>query len=207
MRRTHLAFIAALGLAACSNALDPADDGGGGGDDDGGGELPLCTVEARSYVGFGGGALERDREVAAAGADRLRLKPFVALAAEYARVLGLDAFNTGAYAATFGRPPARWFEEPAASANTLYAAYALAFEACSRHTAAGEPYAAAPTADAAEATCRELARRAWDREATDDEASTCATFAVNQTDPADAPRRRWAYTCAAVLSASGFLAY
>lgn len=199
----HL-LAATLALAACSTSLQPTppdDDGGDDGDD------PAACVAGRTYVGLGGDALEADRAVGLAGADRLRLKPFAALATEFDRALGLTGFDTRAYAATFGRPPARWFEEPAASANTLYGSFALAFDACKQHTASGGVYDAAPTAETADVVCRDLARRGWDRAATDDEASACATYAVNQTLASDPPARRWAYACAAVMSASGFLAY
>ena len=39
-------------------------------------------------------------------------------------------------------PPARWYQEPQASANTVYAAFALAFDACTTYTAAGAPFVA-----------------------------------------------------------------
>lgn len=200
MRVPHLSTLLvapALALAACGSTPEPDP-----GDDDPG----LCA-QARTYTGFAGTPLEAGRAPLAAGADRLRLKPFAALAAEYRRALGLASFDTSAFAATFGRPPARWFSEPAASAGTVYGAFALGFEACLQHTAGAPAYAAAPAPDTAGVICRDLARRAWNRDATDGEAAACATYAVDQTNPADAPARRWAYACAAVLSASGFLAY
>jgi hypothetical protein len=179
---------------------DDDDDGDGSGD-------PVTCQQARTYAGFGG-PLEADRAPIPAGGDRLRVKPFTALALEYARALGLASFDTRTYAATFGRPPARWYAEPAASASTVYAAFALAFDACSQHTAArAADYSTAPTPVIAERLCRDLARAAWHREATDAEAATCASYAVTQTNSADAPAKRWAYACAAVLSASGFLTY
>jgi hypothetical protein len=161
----------------------------------------------RSYTGFGNRTLENDRPAIKAGTDRVRIKPFTALAAEYRAALGLTAFDTSTYAATFGRPPARWYTEPAASANTIYAAFALAYDACTQHTSVDPQYAAAPEPQLADLVCREHARRAWHREMTDAEAAACTNYSLNQTDTSDMPRRRWAYTCAAVLSASGFLAY
>jgi len=68
-------------------------------------------------------------------------------------------------------------------------------------------YTAAPTATAADQLCRTFANRAWHREATADEVAACTSYALDKTDPNSPPRTRWAYTCAAVLSASGFLAY
>ncbi|MDQ3365217.1 MAG: hypothetical protein M3680_07300 [Myxococcota bacterium] len=190
-----------VSLAACVG--DPSSTG-----DDAPPDVEPTTCEAtRAYLGFGGGALDADRAAIVAGSDRVRIKPYAALSAEYRAALGLADFDTRAFAATFGAPPARWFSEPAASANTLYAAFALAYDACSRQTATAAAYASAPTAELAALNCRDYARRAWHREATDDEVLACATYAVDQTDPADEPRRRWAYACAAVLSASGFIAY
>jgi hypothetical protein len=195
-----LPFLFAGALVACAGTVDAGDDGGG---DDG----PTECQPARSYAGFGGGMLETDRPVIAARADRLRLKPFATLATEYARALGLTSFDTAAYANTFGRPPARWFAEPAASANTVYGAFAMAYDACTQHTATDGQFAAAPDATSADAVCRDHARRAWNREASEPEVTACVDYTLNQTAAADPARKRWAYSCAAVLSASGFLAY
>ena len=188
---------------ACTGAFEttPADSPGDDGDDG----APLCTVESRSYVGLGGFPLEADRVEAAPYGDRVRLKPFGAMADEYRRVLGTEV-NTAAYRATFGGAPARWYEEPQASATTLYASFALSFDACNAYTGGDEAFAAAPTAETADAQCREFARRFWNREASDEQASACATYAL-ATDASDPPRRRWAHACAAVLSSVGFLAY
>lgn len=192
----------ALALGACAGDIGAGDDDGDGS----GSDEPVICEQTRSYDGFGSTPLETGRAEIEPGSDRLRVKPYGALAAEYASALGLPSFNTGTYATTFGRPPARWYQEPQASANTLYAAFALAFEACSQHTATDAAYAEAPTAQSAAAVCRELAVRAWHREPTDGEVGACATYSVDQT-AAYEPRKRWAYTCASVLSASGFLAY
>lgn len=199
MRTTLILTIA---LAGCTGTVD------GGGDDGGDdGPDPVVCEPTRTYVGFGGGPLEGNRPAIEAGTDRLRLKPFTALANEYAAALGLTTFDTKAYAATFGRPPARWYAEPTASANTVYAAFALAYDACTQHTAQAPLYATAPDANSAGLNCRDWVRKAWHREATDDEVNACVSYAVDQTLPSDPARKRWAYSCAAVLSASGFLAY
>jgi hypothetical protein len=191
-----------LVLAACTGDIAGGDDdGSGSGSDD-----PVVCEQTRSYQGFGSTPLEVGRAEIEPNSDRLRIKPYGALAQEYARALGLATFNTGAYASTFGRPPARWYQEPQASANTVYAAFALAFDACTTYTAAGAPFTTAPDATTAAATCRDIAVRAWHREPTDTEVAACTAYAVDQT-AAYEPRKRWAYTCAAVLSASGFLAY
>jgi hypothetical protein len=202
MRRSiPCAIVPALLLAACAGEIGGVDD------DDIDDDDPVTCPTTRTYTGFGNSQLDADRPQIEAGSDRLRLKPFSALATEYARAVGLDMFNTQVFAATFGRPPARWFSEPQASANTIYAAFALAYDACSRHTMTDAMYENAPAPTSAGEVCRSLALRAWHREATDAEVASCVTYGVDQTNPADEPRRRWAYTCAAVLSATGFLAY
>lgn len=204
MRAHHQISIATIVLAACvGQPPDSGDDDGGG---DAGVDPPTCEV-TRSYAGFGGRALEDTRVAIAAGADRMRQKPFVALATEYARALSLPSFDTAAYAATFGRPPARWYSEPAASASTVYAAFALAYAACTQHTAADATYAAAPDATSATLACHAFAQRAWHRDATDAETAACVSFAIDKTASVADPRARWAYTCASVLTATGFLTY
>jgi hypothetical protein len=208
MRTTILAILSALLVTACIGEIggssDDDDTGSGSGS---GSSEPVTCDQARTYLAFDGTALEADRPAIAAYTDRMRMKPFAVLSAEYSRALGLSTFNTALYAGTFGKSPARWFDEPAASAATVYAAFALAYDGCSQATATGADFTMVPTATIADRLCRDFARKAWQREATDDEASTCATFALSQTNPADAPQKRWAYTCASVLSASSFLAY
>jgi len=192
-------------LPACVGSLEPTsgdDDSGDDGDDD---SVPLCTETGRTYLGFGGTPLEADRSIAAAHSDHMRLKPFGALADELLRVTGL-VIDASPYKATFGGPPARWFEEPTADANTLYAGFILAFDTCREYTTGADNFSAAPTAEAADIECRAFARRFWSREATDDQASACASYAM-ATDATETPARRWALTCASVLSSAGFLAY
>ena len=194
-------LVLCFALVGCTGDIGGDDMTGDDGPD------PVVCEATRTYLGFDGTPLEATRPAIAAGSQRQRRNPFGALAPEYAKALGLTTFDTKAYAATFGKPPARWYAEPAASANTVYAAFALAYDACTQHMATDPLYAAAPDANNAGLVCRDHARRAWHREATDTEAAACITYTVDQTNPADAPRKRWAYSCAAVLGASGFLAY
>ena len=202
MRRLAYPLVSAFMLVACVGEVVETD----GDDGDEMEDPPVVCDQPRSYAGFGG-PLETDRPAIAAGSDRMRIKPFAALAAEYRRALGLSTFETAAYAATFGRPPARWYSEPTASANTIYAAFALAYAGCTQKTAAGGVFATPPSTQIADPVCRDFARAAWQREATDSEVAACATYAIEKTHAADPPAKRWAYTCAAVLSASRFLAY
>jgi len=190
---------------------------------------PLCADTGISHVGLGGVELTAGRIEASAGADRGRSKPYSALASEYARVLGKDndpsLLGDGATATTFGQPPARWALEPQASAVSLYTAYRVAFDGCLQLTGAvpngtgvslgDAKYAAAPDAPAAQDECRVWARKFWSRAASPDEVQACVEVAVTSSvketyngKTADTPpRRRWAYACASVLSATGFLAY
>lgn len=205
MRKHMWIMVAAFAVSGCVGDITGTGDGDGSGSDDD--MEPVVCEATRSYTGFGGDKLEASRPAIEPGSDRLRLKPYAALANEYKAALGLAAFDTATYAPTFGRPPARWYTEPQASANTLYAAFALAYDGCTQKMATDAQYATAPTTAAAEIVCNDLVRRAWHREPTAEETTSCVDYAVTQTLASDAPRTRWSYTCAAVLSASGFLAY
>jgi hypothetical protein len=205
MRIPTISIVTLLLTGGCvGQPTDVAGDDSGG--NDAGVEPPVCEV-TRSYTGFGARTLEASRFSLEAGADRLRVKPYVALATEYANALGLATFDTTAYAATFGKPPARWFTEPAASANTIYAAFALAYDACTQHTATDATYAPAPDPTSATLACHAFVQRAWHRDATAEETAACVSFAIDKTASVADPRKRWAYTCASVLSASGFLTF
>ncbi|HLU66645.1 MAG TPA: hypothetical protein VKZ63_10235 [Kofleriaceae bacterium] len=204
MRASITMTTLALFLAACTGSIEslpPGGDGDGSGDQ----EEEICLTGA-SYIGFGGQPLEAGRQDLAAGADRLQVKPFRALAGEYLRVLGI-AIDTADFAATFGAPPARWYERPQASASTMYAAFTMAYIGCTELVAGAETYAAAPTAETADTVCRELAATFWDRAPTDDEVSHCASFAVSGTAEAETPREKWAYACASLLTTADFLTY
>lgn len=203
--RNHL-YLTAFALTACVGDISTT------GDDDGSGSAepepePVTCVAARTYTNLGGDALGADRPTIEPGSDRSRVKPYAALAAEYKAALGLADFDTAVFAPTFGRAPARWYAEPQASANTLYAAFALAYNGCTQKMTSDAQYGTAPTTAAAEVICHDLVRRAWHRDATAEETSACVDYAVNQTKPTDPPVMRWSYTCASVLSAAGFLAY
>jgi hypothetical protein len=47
----------------------------------------------------------------------------------------------------------------------------------------------------------------WNRAPNPDEVGACVDMATNGTASEPDPRRRWAYTCASVLTAAGFLSY
>lgn len=201
-----VAWLAAAAPACVGDIADPPGDDVDDGDDEGEEEL-ACEQLGRTYTGIGGAQLQAGRVEEAPYSDRRRMKPFSALRGEYQRVLGNQAADLDAFAATFGRPPARWFEEPEASANTLYASFTLAYQGCTDFTASAVEYAEAPTEESAAATCAAFARRFWDRDAEEEELAGCVEYAVSGTASESNPRVRWAYTCASVLTAAGFVSY
>ncbi|HWL85827.1 MAG TPA: hypothetical protein VNO21_08500 [Polyangiaceae bacterium] len=224
-------FVSFAAVAGCSSgAGDPCLDDATCAD--GTGNPPttttaICANFGAAYVGLGGADLTATRAEAVAGVDRGRSKPYSALVTEYARVLGADDNPTllASSGATFDEPDARWYQEPQASAVSLYTAYRVAFDGCLQLTgvianasgsAQGDAkYGVAPDAQSAKTECQAWARKFWSRAPIDDEVRACIDVAVvssrqetiNGTTTDTAPARRWAYACASVLSATGFLAY
>ena len=193
---------------------------------------PLCADTGKAHIGLGGDDLTAGRDdTTASGGDRSRMKPYSVLVSEYPRVLGStnNPSLIGQSSSTFGSPPTRWYAEPQPSAVTLYQAYRVAFEGCEMLTGAvqnsagqtaGDPkYQAMPTAQTAATECTAWTRKFWSRDATPDEVQACVDVAVtdsvsetisdngNLTTSTTTAPRRWAYACATVLSATGFLAY
>lgn len=217
--RLSLAAFFVVLLAACSsedgNQLSggpgPAggDPGGPGapGEPGGPGTVDPATCGGKAFAGFEGENLVADRVVANVGVDRGRFKPYDALAGEYARVLGTTPASLAAAADTFGKPEPRWYDEPAVGGVVLQTAYKIAFDGCLTFTASGADYAAAPTAATATAQCAAMARKFWSRTASPDQLAACSDVAVNGAAAEPNPRRRWAYACASVLSAAGFMTY
>jgi len=222
-----LVALGALPLVACLGTYTPeseegerlppdpgaVNDPGGPGGPDGpggpggpGGEMNRCDP-GRSWLGFDGAPLDLRRVDAPAGADGHRVKPYSALAGEYARVLGKTPASLASLANTFGAAPERWYDEPQASAVSIYASLRVAFQGCLAVTGAGAKYAAGPDAASAATECGAWAQAFWSRAATPQEIDACVRVAVEGTAKEPDARRRWAYACASVLSAAGFLAY
>ena len=175
--------------------------------DDGGSNAPACTDFGKGYTGFGGTKLEDKRVNAAIGADRARIKPYTALKAEYERVIGQAPDSLGQAAGSFGSPPARFASEPRAGAIQLYSAFRVAFDGCLTFTATAAEFGAAPTKESATAQCTTMARKFWSRAPTPEEVDQCTQVALNDSSKEADVRRRWAYTCATLLSSAGFLTY
>ena len=208
MKRTfaiRLALIVAL--ASCSDeeadlkrknvAPNPEDDP----------SIPRCTEVGKAYVGFAGTKLEDKRVNAKAGADRARIKPYSALRGEYERTLGVAPGSLEGAAASFGSPPARFSSEPRASAIQVFSAYRVAFDGCLEFVEKDKAYDAAPTESSAKTQCGALARKFWSRAATEDELKACTAVALTDSASEALPKRRWAYTCATLLSSAPFLTY
>jgi hypothetical protein len=182
---------------------------------------PRCDM-GKQYVGFAGTMLEAGRIDNDLGLERARVKPYTALTGEYQRVLGNQPALVSTSGSTFGQDPNRWLSEPISSAVTVYSAYRVAFQGCLSVTTptTATKYQSAPSNSTADQECRSWARKFWSRDATDLEAAACVQVAMVDslkevtsttggmptTTTTTAPRR-WAYTCASVLAAAGFMTY
>ncbi|MEW6432384.1 MAG: hypothetical protein AB1730_12825 [Myxococcota bacterium] len=169
-------------------------------------EVALCD-SGRTYVGFGGTELTADRRQVDLGLETVRLKPFSALQTEYPRVLGNTPGLLAGAESTFGTTPARWFPAPQASAVTMYTAYRIAFQGCLTLTAQPAKYAVEATQETAMAECAVWAKKFWSRPALGPEIEACASLIRVDAASETNVRRRWAYGCAAVLTASDFMTY
>ncbi|MBX3226088.1 MAG: hypothetical protein KIT84_29065 [Labilithrix sp.] len=189
-------------------ADDEADGAPGGGAEDEVPKLPACTTVGKPHLGLGGvDVAARPNEDVPAG-DRARMKPFSALVTDYRRVLGAEnvpASLNGA-ASTFGVASERWFLEPIASAVYVNAAFDVGFEGCNNLTKKDARFATMPTKDTARAACEEWTRKFWSRAATPEQLDACVAVALETTSET-VPPRRWAYACASVLAATGFLTF
>jgi hypothetical protein len=179
--------------------FDPTADGGASG--------PKCTEVGKTYVGFAGTKLEEGRINAAAGTDRARIKPYSALRGEYEKAIGAAPGSLEQSAGSFGAPPERFASEPRASAIQVFSAFRVGFDGCLTFTETAPEFAAAPTQDSATAQCTTMARKFWSRAPTADEVKSCTQVALVDSAAEGDPRRRWAYTCATLLSSAGFLTY
>ncbi len=171
-------------------------------------EAPRCDM-GKTYAGFAGTDLTAGRIDGDIGPERARVKPFTALTAEVPRVLS----NTPAMltdpsvANTFSLTPARWLDEPQASAVTVYTTFRIAFQGCLTVTATPAQYATLPSNTTAATECGSWARKFWSRTATQPEIDACVKVAMVDTTKETDPKRRWAYTCASVMTAAGFTTY
>ena len=85
--------------------------------------------------------------------------------------------------------------------------FRVSFEGCLGFTASAPEYAATPDDGSANKVCASLARKFWSREPSEAETKACAQVALVDSASESDPRRRWAYTCASLLTAAGFLSY
>jgi hypothetical protein len=205
---------ATLGSIACDGPADSLTGRRGGDNGSGDQAAPAddpskvsCSTRGRPHVGFGNTDLVAGRIEAVQGADRSRLKPFSALKTEFSRVTGQTPGSLESVASTFGTPQERWHEEPIASGLTVATSFEVAFEACLGATRDAAEYAAKPTGESASRRCTSMARRFWSRLPSQRELDACVAVAVSDTAAEPDARRRWAYTCASLLSTSAFLTF
>jgi len=170
------------------------------------GDAPKCDM-GRKYVGFGGADLTADRVDGAIGDERARTKPFTSMATEYQRVLGNKPALLNGADATFGIIPARWFSEPKANAVSLYTSYRIAYQGCLTAVQNGSQFGNTPDAATAATQCQQWGRTFWSRTPLQPEVDACVKVATVDTAAETNARRRWAYACASVLTASDFLTY
>ena len=107
---------------------------------------------------------------------------------------------------TFGEAPRRWYIEPLGSAVSLYTSYAIAFEGC-LDAVSDTAHASAPTAQTAASECIRMERKFWSRTGSQEEVDACVKLATVDLSSEPDAHRRWAYVCASVLSATGFVSY
>jgi hypothetical protein len=203
-------------LVACGDAgSDQLNRGGGGTGDEAPGEEGTPDPGAggvqcspsKSYLGYGGRDLTNERTQTALGVDRARLKPFGALQSEYPRVLGSTPASLEGAAATFGQAGPRWYAEPMANSSALQSAYDIAFDGCLTYTSKGAEFAAAPDGPTAATQCGAMARKFWSKTPAPQEVQACVDMATKGAAKETDVRRKWAYACASVLTAAGFLTY
>lgn len=169
---------------------------------------PRCDM-GKTYTGFAGTELTAGRIDGDMGPERARMKPFTALTGEFTRVLG----NTPAMltdpsvANTFAIVPNRWVSEPVASGVTVYTTYRIAFQGCLTLTGTPAQYNVIPSNTTAATECADWARKFWSRTPSQVEVDACVKVAMQDTTTETNARRRWAYTCASVMTAAGFTTY
>lgn len=169
-------------------------------------ETPTGCNGSLLYAGFGGLSLDGDRLDQLVGTDRMRVKPYPMLVTDYGRVLGATPSSIQNQGQTFNQPGTRWAEEQELSAVSMYQAFRASFQGCLTYTASGAQFGANPTAATANTECANFQRKFWSRTPTAAETTACVSFATSAVNNDTNARRRWAYTCAAVLTSAGFLA-
>ena len=169
---------------------------------------PRCDM-GKTYTGFAGTELTAGRIDGDIGPERSRIKPFTALVGEFPRVLA----NTPAMLAdpsvanTYSITAPRWVSEPVASGVTVYTTYRIAFQGCLTATAAPAQYKTLPSNTTAATECAQWSQKFWSRTATQPEIDACVKVAMVDTMTETTAVRRWAYTCASVMTAAGFTTY
>lgn len=205
-------FLLSVALVGCDDPTSKLGRHNAQGEDDptkAGAAALECTAapQGRSYALFDGTKLEASRANENVGVNRARTKPFSVLEAEYKRVLGVVAPTIKDSASSFPASTARWYADSSYSAVSLNAIAELSYKSCVEYTKSASQFSAAPDSETARAECEGLMRKAWSRAPSPDELDACSELAVTGLADETNARKRWAYVCASVLSASQFLTF
>lgn len=169
----------------------------------------------RSYLGFGGEALDADRLPLASGQDLARLRD----GADLSHALESRGIGVGSVPAstvqTFGVVPERWHQLSTASFASVYAAYALAFKGCltkvkaplNYHPFGHADFATSPNAVSAPRQCQVMAKLMWRRELNGEELAACVDGALETVTLESDVKRQWAAVCASVGASAGSLLF
>lgn len=170
--------------------------------------IPVCSATTgRTYKGFGDRELSAGRSEVPPGTDRFRVKPIEALSNDLSRVIGSVPPSLAANRGSFSAPPERWYEEPKASAVTIYTTYRIAYEAGLIYAGSSPELAAAPTEQSASTACASFARLAWQQEPTAAQVESCKKVALVDTAGEPDVKARWAYALASILTSAEFVTY
>jgi hypothetical protein len=171
-------------------------------------EIPVCrATTGRTYKGFGDTELAAGRAEVLPGTDRYRVKPIMALSGDLSRVIGSVPPSLAANRGSFSEPPERWYEEPKASAVTIYTTYRIAYEAGLIYAESSPELSSPPTEQSAASACASFARLAWQQEPTAAQIDSCKKVALVDTAGESDVKARWAYALASILTATEFVSY
>lgn len=177
--------------------------------DGGVGLMVTCSDSSgKKYQGLGGKELTAGRlEEVPKLMDRARVVPYSALSGEFSRVLKVVPKSLTDNAMTFNAPEDRWYHEPTLNGVNVFTAYRAAYEAALSYTGSDQTFASAPSEESATQVCTTIAEKAWHRTPTAQEIEACKKVALTDTASVPEANKRWAYTIAAILAATGFVTY
>ncbi len=210
--RTLPLFFAMTAALGCSSSDELEGGDGTNPDDKTPEEIAAQCSSPRTYKGFDGVDLATGRATALAGANRVRLKPYGLLYAEFERVLGklpaeaATTFKDAADSFDVVRP--RYYVEPKSTGVGMTAWFEVSFAMSEVYVKANAAkFAALPTAASARTVCEEMTNLAWQRRGSEAELGACVDFATTKLTAEKVPERAWSYVVATILSSADFLGY